>query len=194
MKFVSKRHIIKIPSEISILYCENSRILLVKNKQRQKLINLKVKILILKEKNIIVVTDIPFVRQSNKFKKHFKSLQGAVGSLIKQSLLEVSIPTCKKLKLVGVGYKVFDPKTQTKDNSRLLHLKLGFSHSIYYKIPKDITINVNQSTKLFISGYNYNKVYQTASVLRSFKTPEPYKGKGILYANEVITLKEGKKV
>jgi large subunit ribosomal protein L6 len=121
-------------------------------------------------------------------------LQGVVGSLIKQSLLEVSIPTCKKLKLVGVGYKVFDPKTQTKDNSRLLHLKLGFSHSIYYKIPKDITINVNQSTKLFISGYNYNKVYRTASVLRSFKTPEPYKGKGILYANEVITLKEGKKV
>lgn len=194
MKFFLKRHVVKIPSEISVLYCKEKKTLLVKSPYKQKLLNLKVKILIFKEKNLIIVTNLSFNKNSVKCKSLFKSLQGTTVTLIKQALLEVSAITCKKLKLVGVGYKVFEFETDKNVNFKILHFKLGYSHSLYYKIPKDITIKIQQSTKLFVFGYNFNKVSLVASILRSFKIPEPYKGKGILYANEVIKLKEGKKI
>ena len=194
MNFVSKRYVIKIPSEISVLYCEEKKILLIKSKDRQKLLNLQVKVLILKEKNLLIVTNKPYSKLSNKWKNLFKSLQGTTVSLIKQALIEVSVITYKKLKLVGVGYKVFEPEMANNLNFKLLQLKLGYSHSLYYKIPNDLTIKTTQSTKLFISGYNFLKLSQTASILRNCKIPDPYKGKGIVYANEIITLKEGKKV
>ena len=75
-----------------------------------------------------------------------------------------------------------------------LNLKLGYSHSIYYKIPNTVSIKVLQSTKLFISGFDLNAVYKTAALVRGCKPPEPYKGKGILYSGEKVILKEGKKV
>lgn len=65
---------------------------------------------------------------------------------------------------------------------------------MYYKIPFQITVKIIQSSKIFIFGYDFNKVCLVASIIRSCKTPEPYKGKGILYSNEIVKLKEGKKV
>jgi len=194
MKFFSKRHVVKIPSEISVLYSEKKKTLLLKNFYKQTLLNLQVKILILKEKNIIIVTNSPFNKVSNKWKKSFKSLQGTTVALLKQAMLEISSITCKKLKLVGVGYKVFEANVKKIECVKLLHFKLGYSHSLYYKIPHDVTIKIYQSTKIFIFGYDFNKVSQIASILRSCKLPEPYKGKGILYSNENIKIKEGKKV
>lgn len=194
MKFFSKRHVVKIPSEISILYCKEKKTLLLKNFYKQKLLNLQVKVLILKEKNIIIVTNHSFTKVSNKWKNSFKSLQGTTIALLKQAVVEISSITCKKLKLVGVGYKVFESEMESNKNFKLLHFKLGYSHSLYYKIPKDINIKIHQSTKLFIFGYDFNRVSQIASILRNCKLPEPYKGKGILYSNEIIKLKEGKKV
>jgi len=194
MKFISKRYVIKIPSEISVLYCEKKNLLLIKCNDKQKLLKLQVKVLILKEKNVLIVTNRPFIKMSNKWKNSFKSLQGTTVSLIRQALIEVSVITCNKLKLVGVGYKVFESKMTNCTNFKFLQLKLGYSHNLYYKIPKNITIQIRQSTKLFIFGYDISKVSQIAAVLRSCKSPEPYKGKGILYSNESIILKEGKKV
>lgn len=192
MKNISKRFSIKIPSEISVLYCLKTQTLLLKTDSKQKILNLKVKLLILKEKNLIVVTNLPYKKQSNKLKNLFKSLQGTTLSLIKQSFLEISSVTCRKLKLSGIGYKVFE--ANLSNGVKLLHLKLGNSHSLYYKIPSKILIKITQSSKIFIFGNDFNKVCQIASIIRSCKTPEPYKGKGILYSNEVIKLKEGKKV
>ena len=96
-----------------------------------------------------------------------------------------------KLRLSGIGYKVFESRLEDR---KLLHLKLGNSHSLYYKIPEKIVIKIIQSSKLFIFGDDYAKVCQIAALIRSYKKPEPYKGKGILYANEIIKLKEGKKI
>lgn len=192
MKYISKRFIIKIPSEISVLCCSNNKTLLLKTDYKQKILKLKVKILILKEKNLIVVTNLPHKKQSNKLKNLFKSLQGTTVSLIKQSFLEISSVTCKKLKLSGIGYKVFE--SNLLNSNKLLHLKLGNSHSLYYKIPSQILVKITQSSKIFIFGNDFHKVCQTAAIIRSRKVPEPYKGKGILYSNEVIKLKEGKKV
>jgi large subunit ribosomal protein L6 len=193
MKFVSKRYLIKIPSEIDVLYCEKNKTLVIKTSFFTKLVILKVKVLIIKEKNVIVVTNLPFSKTSNKLRKRFKSLQGTTAALIKKALHEVSSVTFKKLKLIGVGYKVFESKTLTT-NTKLLHFKLGYSHSIYYKIPDDVLIKSRQSTKLFISGYDFDKVSQVTAILKSCKLPEPYKGKGILNSGEIIQLKDGKKV
>ena len=65
---------------------------------------------------------------------------------------------------------------------------------MYYKIPSKIVIKIIQSSKIFIFGNDFNKVCQVASIIRNCKVPEPYKGKGILYSNEVVKLKEGKKL
>ena len=93
-----------------------------------------------------------------------------------------------KLNIIGVGYKAIVEQ-------KFLNLKLGFSHSLNYPIPKDITIKVlNQRTlTLLIIGNDLQKVNQTAAEIRALRPAEPYKGKGIKYFNEIVRRKEGKK-
>lgn len=126
-----------------------------------------------------------------KKKKKLKAVQGTQVSLLKQMLLDISLLFCKKLNLIGVGFRVSTLKVLGMD---LLHFKLGYSHFIYFKIPKNLKIFCSKANKLFILGYSYLFVTQIAALIRSYKIPEPYKGKGILYTTEKITLKEGKKV
>ena len=192
MNFVSKRYIVKIPSEICVIYSKKKNLLLIKTANKKKLIRLNVRVLILKEKGVIIVTNSFLKPFSSKFKSFSKTIQSFTVSQIKQSFLDVQICTYKKLKLVGVGYKVFEE--QINGNSNILQFKLGYSHSLYYKTPSNIKTQINQSTKLFLSGYGFLKLSQCASTIRQFKKPEPYKGKGILYSNEIIKIKEGKKV
>ena len=117
--------------------------------------------------------------------------RGTILSKIKQTLLEVSVILMKKLKLIGVGYKAFSINLL---KTELLKFNLGFSHFIYYKIPKNTQIILQKSTSLYIFSHSYEGVYQTAANIRKYKVPEPYKGKGILYDNEQIILKQGKKI
>lgn len=181
----SKRSIIKIPSDITVFYCNRKQVLLIKGTLGNKILKLQIKIEVFSSSNFINVTNLPFKKLSNK--KTMKSLQGTTIALIKQAFLEVSTITYKKLNLIGVGYKVFLVEN-------LIHFKLGYSHSLYFKIPTSISIKCHKTNKLFISGNNYNNVSQTAALFRSYKVPEPYKGKGILYSNENMKLKEGKKI
>jgi len=106
-------------------------------------------------------------------------------------LYEVSTKVYKKLKFVGVGYKSFCIKV---DSLELVNLKLGYSHDIFIKAPKDTIINPHKANILFILGTRSDEVARITSLIRNCKLPEPYKGKGILYENEIINLKEGKKV
>ncbi len=92
----------------------------------------------------------------------------------------------KKLELVGVGYKA-----QVQGKS--LVLSLGYSHDITYPIPDDLKIVAPAPTQVEISGASKQRVGQVASELRGFRPPEPYKGKGVKYADERILRKEGKK-
>jgi len=94
------------------------------------------------------------------------------------------------LKLIGIGYKIF-PIDNIKN---LYQFKLGFSHSIYYKVPNNINVFIKKNTLIYLSGSSIKNVTQLASNIRSYKKPEPYKGKGILYHNETIKLKQGKKI
>ena len=92
----------------------------------------------------------------------------------------------KELELVGVGYRA---KTQGK----MLNLTLGFSHPVNYQIPDGIEISTPSQTEVLINGIDKQKVGQVAAELRAIRPPEPYKGKGVRYKDEQITLKETKK-
>ena len=91
-----------------------------------------------------------------------------------------------KLEILGVGYRA---AVQGKN----LQLQLGFSHDVVYPIPEGITIAAEKPTLLTISGINRQLVGQVAAEIRSWRPPEPYKGKGVRYAGEYVRRKEGKK-
>jgi large subunit ribosomal protein L6 len=92
----------------------------------------------------------------------------------------------KKLELVGVGYRA---AVQAKN----LTLTLGYSHLINYAIPDGITIETPTQTEILVKGIDRQRIGQTAAEIRSFRPPEPYKGKGVKYSDEKISLKEAKK-
>jgi len=92
----------------------------------------------------------------------------------------------RKLELVGVGYRA---AVQGKN----LNLTLGFSHPIAFAIPEGISIETPSQTEILVKGIDRQKVGQVAAVIRGYRPPEPYKGKGVRYSDEQITLKEAKK-
>jgi large subunit ribosomal protein L6 len=92
----------------------------------------------------------------------------------------------RKLELVGVGYRA---AVQGKN----LNLTLGFSHPVSYPVPEGIAIETPSPTEIVIKGIDRQKVGQVAAEIRGYRSPEPYKGKGVRYAGEKIVMKEGKK-
>lgn len=186
-----KRYIIKIPTDVEVFYCDKRQVMLINGPYGKKLLKLKIKVELCENFKLIKIQNLTFEKISNKEKKTLKSLRGTTTALIKQAFLEVSTVIYKKLNLVGVGYKAYPIESKA---GNLIHLKLGYSHSIYFKIPEKVSIIANKNSKLFVSGQNLSHITQTASLLRSYKVPEPYKGKGIVDNNETINLKEGKKL
>jgi large subunit ribosomal protein L6 len=191
MQFIKKKYSVKIPNTNTILYCIQKNMITVIGPLNKKSLKLKLKIEIFKNEKIIQVSSIPFLKLSNNEKKNINSLRGTTVALIKQLIIETSSILYKKLKFIGVGYRVFEVENI---KTKLLMFKLGYSHLIYFRTPKDLKIFCLKSTKLFIYGTSYHNITQTTSLIRSYKTPEPYKGKGILYDNEIVKIKKGKKV
>jgi large subunit ribosomal protein L6 len=113
------------------------------------------------------------------------SMQGLYRALISNMLEGVTHGFQKILEINGVGYRG-DVKGKT------LNLSLGYSHPIEYPIPEGIEIEVEKQTKLTVKGIDKELVGATAAKIRSFRSPEPYKGKGIKYAEERILRKAGK--
>jgi|SRR6476620_826019 len=186
-----KKYLIKTPKETTVIYCNKNKIITVIGLLKKKSLKLQVELNFNEKFNVIEVTAIPFSKLSNKDKKNIKAMQGTTVALIKQLLIETSSIFYQKLKFIGVGYRAFEIDSFEK---RILLLKLGYSHDIYLKIPRNLEISSLKFTKLFISGFSYQKITQAAALIQSYKHPEPYKGKGILYENQKIELKEGKKV
>lgn len=91
----------------------------------------------------------------------------------------------KRLQLVGVGYRA---TLEGKD----LVLSLGFSHPVRMAIPDGIQVKVEENTRIVVSGYDKSDVGQFAATIRKWRPPEPYKGKGVKYADEIVRRKEGK--
>ncbi|MBI4125986.1 MAG: 50S ribosomal protein L6 [Deltaproteobacteria bacterium] len=111
--------------------------------------------------------------------------QGLVRALIQNMVTGVDQGFTRDLEITGVGYRA-------ELKGKALALSLGFSHSVSFTIPEGITIAVDKQTRLVISGADRYLVGETASRIRRIRPPEPYKGKGVRYGNEVIRRKAGK--
>lgn len=118
--------------------------------------------------------------------KRSRAMWGTVRSNVQNLVTGVTDGFVKNLEVRGVGYRCAVA-------GEILTLFLGYSHDIKYVIPKGITIAVEKQTLLTISGADKQLVGQVASELRALRKPEPYKGKGVRYADEYVRMKEGKK-
>lgn len=114
------------------------------------------------------------------------AMAGTMRSLLNNVVIGVSEGFSRKLELVGVGYRA-----QSKGN--ILGLTLGFSHPVDYEVPAGITIETPSQTEIIVSGVDKVLVGQVAADIRAYRPPEPYKGKGVRYADEQIIRKEAKK-
>lgn len=115
-----------------------------------------------------------------------QAMAGTMRSLINNMVTGVTKGFERKLQIIGVGYRA-----QAQGDT--LNLTLGYSHPIAHKMPKGITVETPTQTEILIKGIDKQVVGQVAAVVRSYRKPEPYKGKGIRYSDEVVKIKEAKK-
>ncbi len=132
---------------------------------------------------------------TNESELHFKpaandphawAQAGTARALVNNMIHGVTTGFQLTLELVGVGYRA-----QAKPDS--LTLSLGFSHPVEYKLPSDVTAETPTNTSIILKSIDKQRLGQIASEIRSYRSPEPYKGKGVRYAGEVIVIKEAKK-
>jgi large subunit ribosomal protein L6 len=116
-----------------------------------------------------------------------RAIAGTMRSLVSNLVTGVADGFERKLTIIGVGYRA-----QAQD--RVLNMSLGFSHPVIYKIPDGITIETPTQTEIVVKGIDKQLVGQTAAEIRSFRPPEPYKGKGVRYEGEYVMRKQAKKI
>ena len=169
---------ISLPDSVKISISGN--LVEVKGQLGELTLNFDSRIDISSKDNSIVVS-----RKSNDRKD--KELHGLYRALIQNMVTGVSIGFEKKLLLVGVGY------TAEKKGDLLL-INVGFSHPIYFQIPDGLDVTTPDQTTIVIKGYHKQNVGDFSAKIRSMRKPEPYKGKGIKYSDEVVRRKAGKVV
>ena len=136
------------------------------------------------EMTIAVEEGTLHVTRPNDLKRN-KALHGLTRALLNNMVIGVTDGFQKTLLIVGVGYKA-------AMSGKVLNLSLGYSHPINYEAPEGITIEVPEQTKIIVKGISKEQVGQVAAEIRSYRQPEPYKGKGVKYDDEVIRRKVGK--
>src|SRR5215469_9006761 len=118
--------------------------------------------------------------------KHARAMWGTTRALVNNMVTGVSKGFSVTLEINGVGYRA-------AAQGNTLNLQLGYSHEIAYPVPRDIKIACERPTLITVTGADRQRVGQVAAEIRAFRPPEPYKGKGIRYSNEIVRRKEGKK-
>ncbi|OAM26027.1 MULTISPECIES: 50S ribosomal protein L6 [Eikenella] len=153
--------------------------------------------LIVKSKENQLVLDVPqgvsvqFIDNHLVFaavddRKESNALSGTVRATAANMVKGVLEGFEKKLQLVGVGYRA-------QAQGQVLNLSLGFSHPVVYSMPEGIVVQTPSPTEIVLRGVDKQMVGQVAAEIRAFRPPEPYKGKGVRYLDEVVLLKEAKK-
>ena len=175
-------HIGKLPIEIpeGVEVNISSGLIIVKGKLGELSQVIDADITVKNEDNLIIVS-----RPSDS-KKH-RELHGLTRALLNNLILGVSQGFSKELNLVGVGFTA-------ESNNDFLIINLGFSHPIYFEKPSGIEFEVPNATSVIVKGIDKQLVGQVAAKIRDLRKPEPYKGKGVKYSDEVIRRKAGKTV
>jgi len=151
----------------------------VKGKQGSLDLDLHSSVSIKQEDNVLTFVPANAEKKSN-------ALAGTFRSLVNNMVTGVSQGFEKKLVLQGVGYRA-------KAAGSTLNLSLGFSHPVDYVLPEGVTVETPSQTEIVIKGVDKQKVGQVAAEIRGYRPPEPYKGKGVRYADENVRRKEAKK-
>ena len=145
------------------------------------------------ELEVLIIKGIDVKSNDNKItvsrsseERKYRAMHGTVRQLISNAVKGVSVGFTKELELRGIGY-------QANMQGNRLHLQLGFSHDILFETPEGINIRANR-TEISVTGYDKQLVGEVAAKIRSFRKPEPYKGKGIRYKGEYVRQKQGKTV
>jgi len=179
-----RNYYIKIPNNISLTLDNN--ILIIEGPLGLKKLLVYNRIFLNKTKTKVTVTNSLVKTLPETQTK--KTIQGITFSLINYLIYGVQFGFKKQLIIVGVGYKV-----ALENNNEILSFKLGYSHLIKIKIPLNLKVTCNKSTIISISGICKQDVTDFAALIKSQKFPEPYKGKGIKYFDEIIIKKECKR-
>jgi len=132
------------------------------------------------------VVDNTIQMQWNNDDKLATAQAGTARAIVSNIVIGVSAGYEKKLSLVGVGYRA-----QAKGD--ILNLALGYSHPVDFEVPNGITVETPTQTEILVKGTNKQQVGEVAAKIRSYRPPEPYKGKGVKYADENVARKEAKK-
>jgi len=137
----------------------------------------------------VAVEDAQVVVRRNSDERQERSLHGLYRALINNMIVGVSEGFTKTLELVGVGYRA-------SNQGQILELSLGFTHNIFLQLPKEINLETkterNKNPLIILSSADKQLLGQVCSKIRSFRMPEPYKGKGIRFEGEVVRRKSGK--
>ena len=118
--------------------------------------------------------------------KHSNAMSGTIRALVNNMIEGVSKGFEKKLTLIGVGYRA-------SAQGNKLNLELGFSHPIVHNLPEGVSAQTPSQTEIVLKSSNKQSVGQVAAEIRSYRPPEPYKGKGVRYSDEHVVIKEAKK-
>lgn len=170
--------ILEVPTSITVEINKNN--VLLKNSTNSLVVNYPAHLLKinLTDGKLTVVRLDEESAEANMF-------QGTVNANLQNAIIGLTEGFIKTLELKGVGYKA-------KLEGNKLNLALGFSHPVIVDVPKSLKLEIPTPTEIRISGALKEEVGQFAAVLRNYRKPEPYKGKGVLYKNEVIVRKVGK--
>ena len=168
---------INVPDNVELNIVDN--IVKVKGSKGELEFNLPSSVSIENKENILTVKYTEDDQQS-------VALAGTTRSIVNNMIIGVSEGFEKKLELIGVGYRA-------KASGKLLELTLGFSHPIKYQIPEEVEVETPSQTEVVLKSHDKQILGQAASEIRAFRPPEPYKGKGVRYADEQVKRKEAKK-
>jgi len=168
---------INIPSEVS-LTCEEETIS-IKGKLGE------LELIVHSDVELLVEDESVSFSPSNQLPETL-ALTGTMRALLKNILEGVSSGYEKKLEINGVGYRA-------KLAGNKLELNLGFSHPVVYKLPEGVSAELPSQTEIVLKSIDKQKIGQVAAEIRNFRPPEPYKGKGVKYSDEIIRRKESKK-
>ena len=135
---------------------------------------------------IVKIEDGNVVFAANGNSKFARAMSGTLRALVNNMVNGVSKGFERKLTLVGVGYRA-------QAQGEVLNLSLGFSHPVVHAIPVGITCETPTQTEILLKGADKQLIGQVAAEIRAYRSPEPYKGKGVRYSDEVVVIKETKK-
>ncbi len=176
MSRIAKEHI-EVPQGVEVSI--DGQNVTIKSKKGQMTLDVHPSVKVIFENNVLSVAQAQDTAESNM-------QSGTARALLNNMVVGLDKGFEKKLKLVGVGYRA-----AVKGN--VLNLVLGYSHPIDFELPEGITAETPTQTDIVLKGFDKALVGQCAAKIRAFRAPEPYKGKGVRYADEVIVIKEAKK-